>query len=238
MWLPCSKLLAHLLFWHRRLTIQLYTRYHKIKTTSIFSVKIVFITLLDQRGPVLKDLVVGWGCNLYMDTSELYLLFLECCFDQELYGYSFNQENISLTIKAGFHGNQLRFEGFKVHRFEPANQQQWLENFLCSSKFEKGKRLSIWGSQATNGSYSSLIRLPDWHNQVTTKLKGKCHQLELTSLNSSNYQQCQWDLRYSRRNKSKRIAPQFRIQPEQLRNGCLIKFNINFSKSMKAGEAG
>lgn len=125
-----------------------------------------------------------------------------------------------------------------MHRFEPANQQRWLDTFFCSFMIELGKRLSKWGSQATNSSYSSLIRLPDWHNQVTTKLKGKCHQLELTSLNTSNYQQCQWDLRYSRRNKSKRMASQFMIQPEQLRNGCLIKFNINFSKSMEAGEVG
>lgn len=36
----------------------------------------------------------------------------------------------------------------------------------------------------------------------------------------------------------KRVAPQFRIQPEQPGNGCLIKFNINVSKSMEAEEAG
>lgn len=62
---------------------------------------------------------------------------------------------------------------------------------------EKKKKLNVCfrngALQAANSSHSPLVRHSDWHNQVTTKLKGRGHQQELASLCCTNDQLCQRD---------------------------------------------
>ena len=72
-----------------------------------------------------------------------------------------------------------------VHHADPRGV-----NVSLSTLWYEGKISLLWepGSQAANGSHSPLVRHSDWHNQVTSKLRGKGHQQELASLRCTNDQ--------------------------------------------------
>lgn len=87
--------------------------------------------------------------------------------------------------------------------------------------------------QAANSSPSPLVRRSDWHNQVTTELKGRGHQQELAS--SISYVNRLW-IRCGGRNKKTHVAVvshsgthlinQERL-PEEIRHKeCLLRQSV------------
>lgn len=64
-----------------------------------------------------------------------------------------------------------------LHQTKPLLSSEELMHLhlICDTRERKNSL------QAANSSRSPLVRHSDWHNQVTTKLKGKGHQEELAS---------------------------------------------------------
>lgn len=75
-----------------------------------------------------------------------------------------------------------------VHQTKPPLNSEEVMHLHLTCGTRKKSLLQERGLQAANTSRSPLVRHFDWHNQVTTKLKGKGHQRELASLCCTNDQ--------------------------------------------------